>query len=129
MNSSRKIDADMPSPGQFDHVITAVPLAGETLWMDTTAEVAPFRLISPQLRDKTALLVPLSGPARLETTPAEPPFLSTELLEIEGQVNELGKLSGHTHMVVRGDSELFFRLIFRSTPKTDWKNLELLLRP
>src|SRR5204863_9985828 len=31
MNSGRKIDADVPSPGQFDHVITAVPLAGETL--------------------------------------------------------------------------------------------------
>lgn len=127
MNSARKIDADMPSPGQFDHVITAVPLAGETLWMDTTAEVAPFRLISPQLRDKKALLVPLSGPARLETTPAEPPFLSTEVLDIEGQVNELGKLSGHTRMVVRGDSELFFRLIFRNTPKTDWKNLRYYL--
>jgi len=123
MNSSHKIDADMPSPGQFDHVITAVPLAGETLWMDTTAEVAPFRLISPQLRDKKALLVPTTGPARLETTPAEPPFLSTQVLEIEGQVNDLGKLSGHTRMVVRGDAELFLRIIFRNTPKNDWKKL------
>lgn len=123
MNSARKIDADVPSPGQFDHVITAVPLAGETLWMDTTAEVAPFGLISPQLRDKKALLVPASGPARLESTPAEPPFLSTEFLDITGQVNELGKLSGHTHLVVHGDAELFFRLMFRGTPKSEWKKL------
>lgn len=127
MNSSHKIDPEMPSPGQFDHVITAVPLGGQMLWMDTTAEVAPFRLISPQLRDKKALLVPATGPARLETTPAEPPFLSTEVLDIEGQVNELGKLSGHTRMVVRGDAELFFRLIFRNTPKSDWKNLRYYL--
>jgi tetratricopeptide (TPR) repeat protein len=123
MNSSRKIDADVPSPGQFDHVITAVPLAGETLWMDTTAEVAPFRLISPQLRDKKALLVPASGLARLETTPAEPPFLSTELIEMEGKVNEFGKLTGHTHMVVHGDAEMFFRMMFRGTPKSEWKKL------
>ena len=127
MNSSRKIDADVPSPGQFDHVITAVPVGGETLWMDTTSEVAPFRLIAPQLRDKKALMVPASGPALLETTPAEPPFLSTEVLETEGQVNELGKLSGHTHLTVRGDSELLFRLIFRRTPKSDWKNLRYYL--
>ncbi|MGH9927864.1 MAG: DUF3857 domain-containing protein [Pyrinomonadaceae bacterium] len=127
MNSSRKIDADVPSPGQFDHVITAVPLAGETLWMDTTAEVAPFGLISPQLRDKKALLVPASGSARLETTPAEPPFLSTEFLEIVGQVNELGKLSGHTHLVVHGDAELFFRMMFRGTPKNEWKKLSYYL--
>jgi tetratricopeptide (TPR) repeat protein len=127
MNSSRKIDADVPSPGQFDHVITAIPVGGETLWMDTTSEVAPFRLIAPQLRDKKALLVPANAPARLETTPAEPPFLSTESLEMEGQVNELGKLSGHTHLAVRGDSELLFRLMFRRTPKSDWKNLRYYL--
>ena len=127
MNSSRKIDADVPSPGQFDHVITAVPLTGQTLWMDTTAEVAPFRLLSPQLRDKKALLVPASGLGRLETPPAEPPFLSTELIEMVGQVNELGKLSGHTHMVVHGDAELFFRMMFRGTPKSEWKRLSYYL--
>jgi tetratricopeptide (TPR) repeat protein len=127
MNSSRKIDADVPSPGQFDHVITAVPLAGETLWMDTTAEVAPFRLLSPQLRDKKALFVPTSGPARLESTPAEPPFLSTEFLQIEGQVNELGKISGHTHLAVHGDAELFLRVMFRGTPKNEWKRLSYYL--
>ena len=31
MNSARKIDPDVPSPGQFDHVITAVQLPGELL--------------------------------------------------------------------------------------------------
>jgi tetratricopeptide (TPR) repeat protein len=127
MNSSRKIDADVPSPGQFDHVITAVPLSGETLWMDTTPEVAPFRLLSPQLRDKKALLVPASGLGRLETTPAEPPFLSTEVIEMEGQVNELGKLAGHTRMVIHGDAELFFRMMFRGTPKSEWKRLSYYL--
>ena len=123
MNSSRALDADVPSPGQFDHVITAVPLAGETLWMDTTAEVAPFRLISPQLRDKKALVIPVGAPAKLETTPAEPPFLSTEVLQLEGQVNEFGKLSGHTHLTLRGDSEMLFRILFRQTARSDWKQL------
>lgn len=127
MNSSRKLDVDVPSPGQFDHVITAVPLAGEILWMDTTAEVAPFRLIAPQLRDKKALLVPANGPARLESTPAEPPFLSTEFLQLEARVTELGKLSGHTHLAVRGDAELLFRLMFRKTPQSEWKNLRYYL--
>ena len=123
MNSRRKIDAEVPSPGQFDHVITAVPLTNETLWMDTTAEVAPFRLLSPQLRDKKALVVPVSGPAKLETTPAAPPFVSTELIEITGEVSELGKLTAHSHMKLRGDSEMFFRMMFRRTPKSDWKRI------
>src|SRR5437867_1887093 len=123
MNSSRKIDSDVPSPAQFDHVISAVPLNGEILWVDTTAEVAPFRLLSPQLRDKKALVIPANGPAHLETTPAEPPFVSTEFVELNGQVTDLGKLTGHAHMVLRGDAELYYRIVFRRTPKSDWKRL------
>jgi tetratricopeptide (TPR) repeat protein len=123
MNSRRKIDAEVPSPGQFDHVITYVPLPNQTLWMDTTAEVAPFRLLSPQLRDKKALVIPANAPAELETTPAEPPFISSELIEITGEVNDLGKLSGHAHMKLRGDSEMLFRMLFRRTPQSEWKRV------
>lgn len=123
INSRRKIDPEVPSPGQFDHVITAVPLANETLWMDTTSEIAPFRLLSPQLRDKKALVVTYSSPSQLETTPPEPPFVSTEHVEVTGEVNELGKLSGHAKMVLRGDSEMQMRMMFRRTPKSDWKRL------
>ena len=39
INSSRKLDPDVPSPSQFDHVITMVPREqGEEVWMDTTTE-------------------------------------------------------------------------------------------
>ena len=127
MNSSRKIDPDMPSPAQFDHVISFIQVGGETLWADTTAEVAPFRLLSPQLRDKKALVIPVNGPAQLQTTPAEPPFVSTELVEIVGQVNDLGQLKGHAHLTLRGDAEMEFRFMFRRTPKSDWKQLGYVL--
>ncbi len=123
MNSSRKLDADMPSPGQFDHVITAIPLGNETLWADTTAEVAPAGLLAPPLRNKKALMIPTAGPAHLETTPAAPPFLSSELVSIEGAVDDLGKITAHTHMVLRGDSELYMRIMFRRTPRSNWKDL------
>lgn len=123
MNSDRKIDPEIPSPGQFDHVITTVRLANENLWMDTTAEVAPFRLLSPTLRDKKALVVPVNEPAKLETTPAEPPFLSTEVIELTGEVNELGKLTGKSHLTMRGDSEMFLRILFRRTPKSEWSRI------
>jgi len=123
MNSERKIDPDVPSPGQFDHVITNIPLGSETLWADTTAEIAPFRLLMPPLRAKQALVVPASGPARLETTPAEPPFVSNELVDLNASVNDLGQLTGHIHMALRGDTEMEYRLLFRRTAKSDWKRL------
>ena len=123
MNSSRKLDADIPSPGQFDHVITAIPLGNETLWADTTAEVAPAGLLSPPLRNKKGLMIPTAGPAHLETTPAAPPFLSSEQVSMEGIVDDLGKLTAHTHMVLRGDSEMYMRIMFRRTPRSNWKSL------
>ncbi|HEU4598075.1 MAG TPA: tetratricopeptide repeat protein, partial [Pyrinomonadaceae bacterium] len=123
INSERKIDAEVPSPAQFDHVISAIPLGGEMLWVDTTTEVAPFRLLSRPLRDKHALLITGDAPARLETTPADPPFPVTEVLEVEGKVNELGTLSGRSRLAMRGDNELLYRLIFRRTPASDWKHL------
>lgn len=123
MNSARKLDIDVPSPGQFDHVISAIPLGNETLWADTTAEIAPVGLLSPRLRNKKALMIPTSGPAHLETTPAEPPFLSSELVTVEGTVDDLGKISAHAHLVLHGDSEMFMRYMFRRTPKSSWKSL------
>lgn len=123
INSARKLDVDIPSPGQFDHVITAIPIGEETLWADTTAEIAPAGLLSPRLRNKKALMVPISGPARLETTPADPPFLSSELVTMEGTVDDLGKVTARGRMVMHGDSEMYMRYMFRRTPKSDWKSL------
>ncbi|HSD44993.1 MAG TPA: DUF3857 domain-containing protein, partial [Pyrinomonadaceae bacterium] len=123
MNSSRKIDVDMPSPGQFDHVISAIQLGNETLWADTTSEIAPVGLLSPRLRNKKALMIPTSGPAHLETTPAEPPFVSSEMVTVEGTVDDLGKITAHARLVLRGDAEMFMRYMFRRTPKANWKGL------
>lgn len=120
---SRKIDPDVPSPSQFDHVISAARVAGETFWLDTTTEVAPFRLLAASLRDKQALGIPPAAPARLVTTPADPPFPSTQRVEIEGQVNELGKLSARVRYTLRGDAELLLRSAFRRTPQNQWKQL------
>jgi len=127
INSRRKIDPDVPSPSQFDHVITAVHSAQELLWMDTTTEVAPFRMLSFNLRKKQALLAPRPGASdgapRLVETPADPPFASTQRVEIEGTVSELGKLDASVHYTMRGDGELPLRLAFRRTPQNQWKQL------
>jgi len=121
--SLRKLDVSLPSPSQFDHVITAVPVNGQLLWMDTTTEVAPFRLLAASLRNKSALLVPADGAGQIVETPQDPPFLSTQRVEVDAQVNELGKLTSKLRYFVRGDNELALRIAFRRTPQTQWKEL------
>jgi hypothetical protein len=132
INSSRKLDPDIPSPSQFDHVITMLPLetngAKEEVWMDTTAEVAPFRLLSYTLRNKQALVIPpadqtAAGPPHLETTPADTPMPDTEVSEITGKINDIGKLEAHVHYQFRGDEELMLRSVFRRVPKANWQRV------
>src|SRR6201997_491991 len=121
--SLRKLDTSLPSPSQFDHMITAVPVNGQLIWMDTTTEVAPFRLLAASLRNKSALLVPSDGAGKIVETPQDPPFLSTQRVEVDAQVNELGKLTSKLRYFVRGDNELALRIAFRRTPQTQWKEL------
>ncbi|MGH9795728.1 MAG: DUF3857 domain-containing protein [Candidatus Acidiferrales bacterium] len=124
ISSQRELDEDVPSPSQFDHVISAVPLGEELLWMDTTTEVAPFRLLSSNLRGKKALVIPSDGSApRLIETPPDPPFPSTQRVTIEGSISELGKLEALVRYVLRGDNELPLRMAFRRTPQSRWKEL------
>ena len=119
----RRTDAAVPSPAQLDHVLTAVPDGNNLLWMDTTAVVAPFRLLTSPLRDKSALLVPADGTGKLVKTPQDPPFLSTQRVEIDGAVSDLGKLTATAHYSLRGDTEFVLRRAFHTTPPDQWKQL------
>jgi len=123
INSSREIDAEVPSPSQFDHVITVVPLHEQYLWMDTTTEVAPFRLLAFSLRGKNALVIPADRLATLVQTPADPPFPNRQEMEIEGKISELGKLEATVRQTVRGDNELPLRAAFRRVSPSQWKDL------
>jgi tetratricopeptide (TPR) repeat protein len=118
-----QLDTRVPSPSQLDHVMTAVPLGSELIWMDSTVDVAPFRLLASPLRKKDALLVPADGDGKIVETPADPPFPSIQRVEIDGQVSDLGKLSARAHYSLRGDTELVLRLAFRKTPETQWTEL------
>jgi tetratricopeptide (TPR) repeat protein/transglutaminase-like putative cysteine protease len=126
INSSRKLDPDMPSPSQFDHVITMLPMTTphEEVWMDTTSEVAPFRLLAFSLRNKLALVIPADGSTpHLEETPADTPMPDSEISEVDGKINEIGKLEAHVHYTFRGDEELMLRSIFRRVPEAQWQRV------
>jgi tetratricopeptide (TPR) repeat protein len=123
INSSRKLDPDVPSPSQFDHVITMLPMGKEEVWMDTTSEVAPFRLLAYTLRNKLALVIPVDGTPHLENTPAGTPMPDSEVSEVDGKVNEIGKLEAHVHYTFRGDEELMLRSVFRRVPEAQWQRV------
>ena len=96
--------------------------------MDTTSEVAPFRLLAYTLRNKQALVIPpaeptVGAPPHLEETPADTPMPDSEVSEIDGKINDIGKLEAHVHYEFRGDEELLLRSVFRRVPQSNWQRV------
>jgi tetratricopeptide (TPR) repeat protein/transglutaminase-like putative cysteine protease len=124
INTYRELDQDVPSPAQFDHVITAVPEGSGYLWLDSTAEVAPFGYLLSLLDDKPALVIPDDKPAALVTTPARPTMAAVQTFRLKAKLDESGTLKGTVERSVHGDdAEVLIRSAFRRTPLTQWKDL------
>jgi tetratricopeptide (TPR) repeat protein/transglutaminase-like putative cysteine protease len=123
IGAQHELDPEIPSPSQFDHVITRVPVNGKEIWLDSTNGVAPFRMLSAPLRDKEALAIAPDGKASLVRTPAELPFESFDHSLVNGSVNETGTLKAHVSISMRGDTELIFRFTLRQIPGNHWKDV------
>jgi uncharacterized protein HemY/transglutaminase-like putative cysteine protease len=111
---------ELPSPGQFNHVITTVELPSGRIWLDSTPETAPFRMLVSVIRDKQALVIPSSGAASLERTPAQPPFPFVDRFEATATLNADGDLNGHVDINDRSDSEIALRAIARNIAPAQW---------
>src|SRR5579864_1608601 len=120
INTSLEIDSTVPSPSQFDHVITAVPQGDRIIWLDTTPEVAPFAYLITPLRDKQALVV-RGDNSTLTTTPDTPPSSALMTFRIDAKLTDSGTLEGKIDRTMQGDdNEVLLRAAFRSVPLPQW---------
>lgn len=112
--------SDVPSPAQFNHVITTATLPSGQIWMDATPEVVPFRLLISPIRDKEALVIPAAGTASLERTPAETPFAFVDRFEATATLKDTGELNGHVDITDRSDTEIVLRALARNLAPAQW---------
>lgn len=123
IHHARKLDEDIPSPAQFDHVITAARIDKQLVWLDATAEVAPFGLILYPLRDKDAVLASADASGGLIRTPDSPPVKNTLSYNIQGKVAENGALDATLQVTTGGDSAVLLRILFRGAAPAEWPRL------
>ncbi len=121
IHSRRKLELDVPSPAQFDHVITVVPRGDRLIWLDTTPEVSPYGLILLGLRNKQALVIPSAKPPVVMTTPENPPFPQEQKFSMAGKLTADGTFTGHAEQSYRGDTEVLLRQVFRQVSQSQWK--------
>ncbi|WP_353069833.1 DUF3857 and transglutaminase domain-containing protein [Tunturibacter empetritectus] len=103
----------VPSPAAFNHLITMVPVDGKDVWLDATAEVAPYKMLMYSIRDKQALVIPSTGVAQVERTPEKPPFASYQAMHAEGSLDKDGTSNSRLSITFRGDDELLMRSVLR----------------
>jgi hypothetical protein len=122
-----RFNDSLPSPGSFNHAITAVSLGSgssfRTIWLDSTQEVAPYRALLFGLRDKQALRVPLEGTAHLDRTPADLPFESFQKFQASGTLDSTGLAKGKLSFTYRGDDEIALRLAVRQVSPSQYDQL------
>jgi tetratricopeptide (TPR) repeat protein len=113
----------VPSPDSFNHLITRVEVDGKPVWLDTTAEVAPYRLLLFGIRDRSALVVPDMGLAKVEKTPALPPFEPTTTMEAVGTLDADGTSNSKITFTFRGDDEVIMRSLVRRISPSQYEQM------
>ncbi len=123
VNSTGMIDPAVPSPGQFDHVITVVRIGSDLTWLDSTSGAAPYGMLFAPLRDSWALVVRDDRQQALTCTPPDPPYPLVTTLAVTAALSGDGVLTAHVERSDRSDLEMILRAAFRSAPRSNWQEL------
>ena len=118
-----RMNEELPSPGAFNHLITAVPVDGKQVWLDATAEIAPYQVLVPVIRDKQALVIPETGASKIERTPAALPFAAFGRFVGNGTLSKDGTMKAQIEYTSRGDEELVLRAVLRQVPPGQWDQM------
>jgi tetratricopeptide (TPR) repeat protein len=123
IGSGIRMNEEVPSPAAFNHMITALPIGDKTIWVDSTAEVAPYRMLLPTVRDKQTLVVPDVGRAELKRTPVDLPFAPFNSFKAVGKLTADGTIKAQMEYVTRGDDEIVMRALYAAVAPGQWDAL------
>ena len=101
----------VPSPSQFDHVVTLVRVDGDALWLDGTLGVARPGELPHALRGSRGLAIE-GGGAALVSIP-EDPTPAAVTVTVTGAISEAGALDAGTTISLEGGAGLTMRLLAR----------------
>ncbi len=108
-----RFNTAVPSPAAFNHLITQVAVDGKPVWLDTTAEVAPWGTLMPLIRDQQALVIAPSGPAVVQQTPQAPPFTAFATLSATETLDKDLTSEARISLTFHDDDELGLRALLR----------------
>jgi Flp pilus assembly protein TadD/transglutaminase-like putative cysteine protease len=118
INAVADVDPSVPSPFQFNHVITQARIGGRTVWLDSTSNITPYGYLLPQLRGVNALVVSTNPPSALVETPKLLAIPTVYIVALTGDLSADGKLTLGLGLNTRGDFEVLARaMMLTVTPQ------------
>jgi hypothetical protein len=132
-------DKQPAHPSLFTKLLIRVRVPGKekdcapkSYWLDPSAEVAPFGMVSSAYRGKPAFALddpPSEGLDTLywETVPRDLPFAGVQKVSVDAALDADGKLTTKVKYAMRGDNELLLRIAFHQSPRAQWNKLAQLL--
>ena len=115
LNSSGAADSTMPSVGEFDHAIAALPnKGGGYKYLDLTTNEYPAGTVPPSYQGGFGLVVLPGGKSEAITFPKDDP--GETLTRFEGTVGADGALTGRLELTFRGSTGSFLRAALREAP-------------
>ncbi len=118
-----RFNRDVPSPASFNHLITRVEVGGKEVWLDSTSEVADYRVLLAVVRDKDVLVVPQTGPAAILHTPTDLPFKPESTFAVAGSLD--GALASDSTITIthHDDLEVLLRAGLRQSSPSKYEEL------
>lgn len=113
LSSNGGVDRSLPSIRQFDHMIAAVerPEGGYT-YLDLTAELIPYSLVSPAYQGEFGLVVHPDGRGEEITFPQDPPSANRAVVVLAGEMDADGVFRGSLTRTLSGGMQYGLRNSF-----------------
>jgi Domain of Unknown Function with PDB structure (DUF3857) len=115
-------------PTILTNILAVARVPSRTYWLDPSLEVAPFGMISSNMRGKPALVLTGVGDSRVfENVPKSLPFAASQRVKVDASLTADGVLHAKVHYTMRGENELLLRVAFHQSPREKWKDVAQLL--
>ena len=120
INTRTEIIPEIPSPGQFNHAIVAIPYKDNSLFLDPTSEVFKFPHLPPFDQNRFCLVVKKENSV-FTKTPLFPPDTNLRRRIIKAEIDRNGNLYAEVEVKPEGIYEAGLRSGFRYLKEIEQK--------
>ena len=115
-----RIDTDLPSLGQFSHMITAVPDSnGDYIWLDATSNTCSFGDLPDVNQGRIGFLIGDESGIFVDI-PIFPADANQLILRTDMRLDGEGAVHGEIFMRTKGQYDLDSRLRYQQLKSSDW---------